>query len=313
MIKIHLSSEAKIGLISILVLAITIWGFNFLKGKNIIKPTDEYYVVFDRIDGLIEAGNVMMQGYKVGNITTIKFDHEHSGKFILRFVLEDRVKLANDSYVKVKQINPLAATSDLEIVPGKSKMYYASGDTIKSVVNKGLADILISLQSKVDNILIGIDSTLHSFNEILTPESRAHLKSGIDNLNSSLEALNSSLNDGGNLHKSFDNIQSVTGNLRSNNEEISAILTHLSKASAALDSADLKSTLDKLDKTLASTRDIMLKINSGEGTMGKLVNDSSLYVILDSTASNLNVLIKDLKEHPKRYVHVSVFGGKKNN
>ncbi len=310
MIKIHFSSEAKIGLISVLVLAITIWGYNFLKGKNIIKPTDEYYVVFDRIDGLIEAGNVMMLGYKVGNIRTIKFDHEHTQKFIVKIELEERVKLSTESYIKVKQINPLAATSDLEIVPGKNNMYYKSGDTLRSVVNKGIAEILISLQSKVENVLIDIDSTLQSFNQILTPESRSHLKSGIENLNASLEAINNSLTNGGSLHKSFDNIQSVTDNLKSNNEEITAILHHLSNVSTTLDSADIKSTLHKLDETLTSTREIMNKINDGDGTIGKLVNDSSLYANLDSTSSNLNVLIKDLKAHPKRYVHVSVFGGK---
>jgi phospholipid/cholesterol/gamma-HCH transport system substrate-binding protein len=306
----HLSREAKIGLIAILVLALTIWGYSFLKGKNILKPTDEYYVVFDRVDGLIEAGNVMMLGYKVGHITAIRYDHEHTGKFFLKFALEDRVKLPKNSYIKVKQINPLASTSDLEIVQSNSTTFYKSGDTLVSVVNKGLADILMSLQSKVDNVLISLDSTLRRVNNILTPESQAQLRSGIENLNSSLGELNKSLATGGNLHSSFDNLQSVTGNLKSKNQEISSALQHLSNVTAALDSADLGNTLLKLDSTLASTHNIMAKINKGEGTFGKLVNDSSLYTTLDSTSSNLNLLIKDLKVHPKKYISFSVFGKK---
>jgi len=308
--KIYFSKEAKIGLIAILVLALTIWGYSFLKGKNILKPTDEYCVVFDRIDGLIEAGNVMMLGYKVGHITAIRFDHEHTGKFILKFALEDRVKIPVNSYIKVKQINPLASTSDLEIVLSNSSAFYKSGDTLVSIINKGLGDILIGLQSKVDNVLISLDSTLRSVNNILTPESQDQLRSGIQNLNSSLSELNKSLSAGGNLHSSFDNLQSLTGNLKSKNKEISSAIQHLSNVTAALDSADLAKTLLKLDSTLSSTHAIMAKINNGEGTLGKLVNDSSLYTSLDSTSSNLNLLIKDLKEHPKKYINVSVFGGK---
>jgi phospholipid/cholesterol/gamma-HCH transport system substrate-binding protein len=306
----QLSKEAKIGLIAILVLALTIWGYSFLKGKNILKPTDEYFVVFDRIDGLIEAGNVMMLGYKVGHITDIQFDHERTGKFILKFALEVRVKLPVNSYIKVKQINPLASTSDLEIVRSNEPTYYKSGDTLVSIVNKGLGDILIGLQSKVDNVLISLDSTLRRVNNILTPESQSQLRSGIENLNSSLGELNKSLSTGGNLHNSFDNLQSVTGNLKSKNKEISSALQHLSNITAELDSADLAKTLLKLDSTLASTHEIMAKINSGEGTFGKLVNDSSLYSTLDSTSSNLNLLIKDLKAHPKKYISFSVFGKK---
>lgn len=308
--NIHFSREAKIGLIAILVLAVTIWGYSFLKGKNILKPTDEYCVVFDRIDGLIEAGNVMMLGYKVGHITSIYFDHERTGKFILKFALEDRVKLPVNSYVKVKQINPLASTSDLEIVLSNSKSYYKSGDTLKSVLNKGLGDVLISLQFKVENVLTSLDSTLRSINNILTPESQKQLRGGIENLNSSLTELNKSLSVGGNLHSSFDNLQSVTGNLKSKNKEISSALQHLSNVTASLDSADLGTTLLKLDSTLALTRNIMAKINNGRGTFGKLVNDSSLYCTLDSTSSNLNSLIKDLKGHPKKYISFSVFGKK---
>jgi phospholipid/cholesterol/gamma-HCH transport system substrate-binding protein len=306
----RLSREVKIGLIAILVLALTIWGFNFLKGKNILSPTDEYYVVFDRTDGLIEAGNVMMLGYKVGNITSIRFDHEHTGKFIIKFVLEERVKLPVNSYIKVKQINPLASTSDLEIVLSNESIYYHPGDTLKSVVKEGLADVLVGLQSKVESALISLDSTLYSVNNILNPESQMRLRNSINNLNSGLEALNSSLSSGGSLHNSFDNLQSVTGNLKSKNQEISSTLQHLSNISADLDSANLKETLLKLDTTLASASGILDKINHGEGTLGKLVNDSSLYANLDSTSNNLNLLLKDFKEHPKRYVNISVFGKK---
>jgi phospholipid/cholesterol/gamma-HCH transport system substrate-binding protein len=112
------------------------------------------------------------------------------------------------------------------------------------------------------------------------------------------------------LNASLSNLKSVTGNLRDNNAAISSTLNNLSSITASLDSADLEGTLHELDSTLIALKNTMAKIDTGAGTMGKLVNDSSLYINLDSTTYHLNLLMKDLKEHPKRYVHFSVFGKK---
>jgi phospholipid/cholesterol/gamma-HCH transport system substrate-binding protein len=306
----HLSKEVKIGLIAIIVLAVTVWGYNFLKGKNILKPTDEYYVEFERIDGLIEAGNVMILGYKVGNIAAIDFDQKNFDKFVIKIALEERIKIPVHSVIKIKQINPLASTSDLEILLSDATDYYKSGDTLQSIPNKALSDVLGSLQIKVENVLIGLDSVLLSVNSILTPESRQHFRESITNLDGSLTALNASLSMGGSLYNSFDNFESVTSNLKSKNQKISSTLDHLSNVSAALDSADLKTTLMRLDTAIASARNIIAKIDAGNGTIGKLVNDSSLYANLDSTTYHLSILLDDLQKQPKKYVHFSLFGKK---
>ena len=306
----HLAKEIKIGIIAIIVFAFSVWGYSFLKGKNIFKPTNSFYVVFDRADGLIESGSVLMKGYKIGNITSLKFDHEKTGKFITKIIIADKVKIPKGSYVKIKQINPLASTSDLEIILGDENNYYVPGDTILSRTATGLSDILIGLQTKVENVLIGIDSMLTSVNKILTPATEDQLRSSIENLHGSLEALNQSLSANGNLQNSFDNLESVTSNLKAKNNKISSTLDHLSNVSSALDSADLKTTLVRLDSTLLAARDILTKVNEGNGTLGKLVNDKSLYTNLDSTSYYLNQLIVDLKKNPNKYVHFSLFGKK---
>jgi phospholipid/cholesterol/gamma-HCH transport system substrate-binding protein len=306
-----LAKEVKIGIIAIIVFAFSIWGFSFLKGKNIFEPTNSYYVVFDRADGLIESGNVLMKGYKIGNITSLKFDHEKTGKFIVKIIVADKVNIPKGSYVKIKQINPLASTSDLEIIFGNENIFYFPGDTISSKTATGFSDILIDLQGKVENVLSGVDSMLSAINAILTPETEDQLRSSIENLHGSLESLNQSLSTNGNLQNSFDNLESITTNLKSKNSKISTTLDHLSNISSALDSADLKTTLMRLDSTLLATKEIMSKVNKGDGTLGKLVNDSSLYTNLDSTSFYLNQLLIDLQKNPKKYVHFSLFG--KNN
>jgi phospholipid/cholesterol/gamma-HCH transport system substrate-binding protein len=306
----HIAKEVKIGIIAIVVFALSIWGFNFLKGKNIFEPTNNYYVVFDRADGLIESGNVVMKGYKIGNITSLKFDHENTGKFIAKIIVADKVSIPKGSYVKIKQINPLASTSDLEIIFTNENTSFAPGDTIPSKTATGLADVLIGLQVKVENVLTGVDSMLSSVNKVLTPETETRLRGSIENLHGTLESLNQSLSANGNLQNSFDNLESVTSNLKSKNSSISSTLDHLSNVSSALDSADLQSTLLRLDSTIVTAKDILSKVNKGDGTLGKLVNDSSLYTNLDSTSFYLNQLLIDLKKSPKKYVHFSLFGKK---
>jgi phospholipid/cholesterol/gamma-HCH transport system substrate-binding protein len=306
----RLAKEVKIGIIAIIVFAFSVWGFNFLKGKNILEPTNSYYVVFDRADGLIESGNVLMKGYKIGNILSLKYDHENTGKFITKIIVADKVNIPKGSYVKIKQVNPLASTSDMEIIFGDESTFFVPGDTIPSKTATGFTDVLAELQVKVENVLTGIDSMLTSVNKILTPETENQLRSSIDNLYGSLKSLNQSLSANGNLQNSFDNLESITTNLKSKNTKISSTLDHLSNVSSALDSADLKTTLLRLDSTLMAAKDIMSKVNHGDGTLGKLVNDSSLYTNLDSTSFYLNQLISDLNKNPKKYVHFSLFGKK---
>ncbi len=306
----QLSKEIKIGIVAIIVLAISVWGFNFLKGTNILKPTDEYYIIFDRVDGLIESGNVMYQGYKVGNITSLYFDNKGSGKFRVKIVLEERINIPLNSIVKIKQVNPLASTSDLEIIFSNNTQFHHSGDTLSSGVDVGLTDIVSGLVPQLQRAIGSLDTILLSVNSVFTPIEQDKFRKSISNLEATLSSLNKSLAADGSLGKSFDNLESITGTLRDNNENISSTLGNLSGITAALDSADLEYTLLKLDSTLASLYNTLSKIDEGEGTIGMLVNDTSLYVNLDSTAYHLNLLLKDLQENPKRYVHFSVFGKK---
>ncbi len=305
-----ISKEVKIGLIAIGVLAMSLWGYNFLKGKNIFKSTDDYYVVFDRADGLIESGNVMLQGYKIGKITSLKFDYENTGKFCVKIVLEEKVKIPLHSVVMIKKVNPLASTSDLEIIFSESDLYHVSGDTLASEIGGGIMDKIGDVVPKIESILHGIDTVLISLNRVLTPESENDLRESISYLNTSLTSLGKSLSENGSLNNSFKNLEQVTENLNSKNEQISTSLDNLASISSSIDSADIGSTLKTLDSTLISVRNIMKKIEAGEGTMGKFINDSSLYTNLDSTSYHLDLLIKDLQENPNRYVQVSVFGKK---
>jgi len=305
-----LSKEVKIGLIAVLALLVAVWGFNFLKGKNILKPTDEYYIVFDRVDGLIESGNVMYQGYKVGNITSLFFDSQKSGKFRVKIVIEENLNIPLGTVVKIKQVNPLASTADLELVFSNETQYHHPGDTLISGTASGISDIISGIVPKLQESITNIDSVLISINNIMTAATEEKLRKSIASLESSLASLNASLLPGGNLGKSFSNLEAVTGTLKESNDKIAGTINNLSSITADLDSADLETILIRTDSTILALKSMLVKIDEGTGTMGMLVNDPSLYANLDSTAYHLSMLMKDLKDHPKRYVHFSVFGKK---
>lgn len=306
----QISKEVKIGAISIGIFAISVWGFSFLKGKNLFESTNEYYVIFERVDGLIESGNVVFQGYKIGSISALEFEPDHKEKFRVKVAIDKKLKIPLNSIIKINKVNPLASTSDLEISFSNAKTYHQAGDTLLSGSSKGMADYVSEYQAKFDNILAGLDSTLQATSRILDEEGQKNLQESLNSLNIAFKSLEKSLGPNGSLTQSLDNFESITSNLAGKNEEISSSIDHLSKVTASLDSADIGKTITKLDTTLLTLNKMMSKMNEGEGSMGKLLNDSSLYRNLDSTSYYLSILMKDMQENPKRYVHFSLFGKK---
>lgn len=309
-----ISREAKTALIAIGIIAITIWGFNFLKGKNIIKPTDEYYVVYDDIEGIIESGTVFYKGFKVGNINGIAFDPENPGKkFVVKFILEQRMKIPVKSRVIAKQSNPIVTTKDLEIEFYDTTVYYKPGDTLIAAYDPGIMGILEPLQNQFDITIEKLNATLQALDNTLNEETQANIRKSVAAVHESLVSLKNMLAPNGEISKSVSNIESVTSNIKKNNDKINESVDHFKNISADLDSANLAQTLAKLDSTLAATYAIMDKINNSEGSAGLLINDSALYVNLAAATASLDSLLSDMKEHPKRYVHFSVFGKKEKS
>lgn len=305
-----ISNEIKTALIAITVLVLTIWGYSFLKGKNIFKPTDEYYAVYDKIDGLIESGNVNIKGYKVGSITQIKFDHKKSGKFIVKFVLEERVRIPMYSRAVITSSSLIAPAKDIIIELSGENTFHKPGDTLLTDFDEGLLGVIDPLKNKTEELVDKIDQAVTSLNNTLNEDTQKSLKSSIKSLDVAINQFERSIRPGGDLHTSFGNLKDVTQVLKNKNEQIAELIENLHAISDSISSANLQQTLLKLDSTLQATEEIMAKINNGEGTAGMLINDSSLYVNLSNSANSLDLLLKDLNEHPGRYVHVSVFGKK---
>ena len=305
-----IAREAKIGIVAIITIAIVLWGWNFLKGINIFTSTDKYYAVYGDIRGLIESGVVNLNGYKVGHVSEIRFDKDDVSRIIVEVSLEEKVKLPAGTALLIKGSSLVSGIKDLRIILGKGPGFHVPGDTLIAATEFEITDLIGPIKNKVEAVINQIDSTLAAVNGILDPSTRQHLKSTLADLSHSTAQLSTSLKTGGKLDQSFDNLASITGNLKDNNDNLANTLQNFSAISDSLEKADIKALVEKADHTFNELDGIMAKINKGEGTAGKLVSNDSVYENLNSALFSLDSLLINVRKNPKRYVHFSVFGKK---
>lgn len=303
-----IQKETKIGIIALLIIAFFVWGFNFLKGKNILSSNDSFYSIYNNIDGLEEASPVFVSGFKVGVVESIKLHKTQKDKIIVKFSVEEDLKLPVNTQATIYSATLIAGKA-IKLQLANSDQFYKNGDTIPGTLEQDivstLSDELLPVKNKIENLVVSIDSVLAIFDN----ERKEDLKNSLDNIEKITAELNNAL-EKDKLANIINNVESITSNLKNNNEQISAILTNFSNISDSLEQANIKTTILNANKTLAEFSEISYKINNGEGTFGMLINNDSLYNNLNNLAADLDSLVIDLNENPKRYVHFSLFGKK---
>lgn len=305
-----ISREIKIGLVALVTVVLTVWGINFLKGINVLKPTEKYYGVYSNVKGLITSAVVYLNGYKVGNVSQIEFDKENLDKIIVEISLAVKVKLPTNTTMVLRSGSIISGTKDVDLVLGKGPGYYESGDTLLSRVQVELSDYIDPIRSQVESLVRSVDTVMLALGDLMDKKTRKNLQETISGLNVAVNSLRSSLQPSGSLSQSFTNLASLTENLKKSNAEISTVLQNFSAISDSLRQADLKAMIAHADETFSNVSGLLEKISQGEGTAGQLVVNDSLYINLNSALASLDSLLIDLREHPKRYVHLSVFGRK---
>jgi phospholipid/cholesterol/gamma-HCH transport system substrate-binding protein len=307
------SNETKVGILAAFAITLLILGFNFLKGRNLMAKKDTIYAVFPKVDGLSTSDAIRMNGLQIGNVTEMEEGDQDLTTVVVGFHLTRDINIPDDSYATINA-NPLGATS-VNIIKGTSKTFIENGDTLRTVVAAGmLDDIKKSLSPVMDNVngtLTSVDSLVEQIGMVLDPATRAHLQKTMSNLATATSQLNEMLDTkNGPLANTLRNVSSITGNLKQQNDSINRVISNAGTLTEKLAALDLEKTLTKVQSTLDNLNATLQQINKGQGTAGKLVNDPKLYQNLNSTANSLNILLQDLRLHPKRYINVSVFGRK---
>ncbi|HDP75730.1 MAG TPA: MCE family protein [Bacteroidales bacterium] len=315
--KLKLTRETKIGLFALTILVVMFWGVNFLKGKNIFSTNHVYYAIFKSVDGLKNTDAVLINGFKVGLVKNIEFHDLKSGRFRVTLLVNKKYCLPRNTTAKLVSTNIMGGKAiKLEVAP--DSLYYEPGDTLPTSIEIGLLDQLAyqmsPVKEKAEVMMNEIAKTLVVLQKVLNDENQKNLSEGIENLKRSLQNI-ASLSAGldtlvnspkGSIRISLNNIESISTNIRKNNSDITNAIKNLSSISDSLSKAKLYSTLVKLDSSLNQLQQVVTKVNSGEGTLGKLVNNDTLYHNLESASQQLELLINDIKANPKRYVNFSI-------
>jgi phospholipid/cholesterol/gamma-HCH transport system substrate-binding protein len=311
---VKIPNEVKVGILITAALAALLWGLNYLKGKDVFTSRNKYYAVYSSVDGLVASNPVLMNGYRIGIVNDISFMPDNSGRLLVSLLVEKDVFVSRNSVAKIYN-SDLIGTKALRIDLGNNTDRLEDGDTLVAELEQGLADKvgkeLGPLREKTEALVVSIDSMVTMLKTVFDPNTRNNLQSGIGHMNNTLASFDEMMNsDKGKLKIMIDNLASITTNLKENNAQITNILNNLSQVSDTLAGEHFANTIRKAEEVMEQTNEIMSKINSGEGSLGQLVNDKGLYNNLDSTATSLDALLKDMKDNPKRYVHFSVFGKK---
>jgi phospholipid/cholesterol/gamma-HCH transport system substrate-binding protein len=309
----NISNETKIGALAAVAIVFLILGFNFLKGTSLNTKHTQYYAVFHDISGLATGNPVSINGKQIGTVSST--DGGRNMRLItVTMSINLPVDIPNNS---VAIIDPsLLGTTTLEIHLGDSPQFYKDGDTISTEAKGGLFDAafqkLDPVLYEVKNAVGSLDSLLGTVNSVFDDKTKNNIKGTMDNLQKSSANLEILLNtQTGALAKTLDNVSSFTGGLKDNNEKINHVMSNLDATTTTLSKLDLEKTLDSLDLTINTLKRVVTKINSDTtGTLGKLINNDHLYDNLTSTSNKLNLLLDDVRLHPKRYISISVFGKK---
>jgi phospholipid/cholesterol/gamma-HCH transport system substrate-binding protein len=325
--------ETQLGILAFFVIALSIWGYTFMKGRNILKKTKTVYVKYDSVDQLEVANSIFVKGFKIGTVNNIEIDPEDKRSLLVTLTIEEDLGIPKDAVAYI--VNPsIAGSREIRIDFDKACSgpdCIESGDYLKGG-NIGLLGASIE-KTEIDEYvkLLGnsfsglLDSLKKSGGDINASESVNDLQTTLKNLAESSKRLNHILgNSSSKISNTMSHLESVSQNLSANNEKIDRILSNLDNVTEQLKTANLPqtvesikgtfektgTTVEELDVTIKELKGVIAKINSGEGTLGKLSKDDKLYDSLEDASSNLNALLEDLKENPKRYVNFSVFGKK---
>lgn len=305
-----ISRELKTGAVAIAIIALFIWGYNYMKGLNLFDaPSKTYFTEFSDVQGLNAASIVSLSGVEVGKVVAVTFnsDPKKRGWLIVEFSVDTDLEFSKNSVAKIYSASLMGGKS-LALVPSYEGEIakpgdYLPGETEADVITS-VSENLKPLFEKAGNAVVSADSLLVGINEIMDAKTRADLKSSIAQLNATISNFNA-------ISKNVNDMVATNkvkiGNTLTNAESMTS---NFAKLSDSLANSNLSATIKNLETTVNSLNGILANAESGKGTLGKLLKDEEMYNNLTSASNELDELLREMKLNPKRFVHFSLFGKK---
>lgn len=305
-----MSRELKTGIIALIVIALGIWGYNFLKGQDIFTSgSRKFFIEYDNVNGLSKTSAVTINGLQVGKVNNIAFHSEaqKKGKLLVEILVSNNFEFSKNSVAKIYSAG-LMGGQNIKIIPSYEGDNAVSGDYLKGGIESdlfaSLGNQLDPIKSKLDNVLVSADSLLVGLNQVLDKKAR-------ESLNRSLIGLEGTISDVRKTLASVNGLVAVSKNsLNATLANTEKITTDFSKVSEDLTQANLGGTVKNLEATLANVNSLLANVKNGKGTLGKLMSDDKMYTNLTNASKEMEELLREMKLNPKRFVHFSLFGKK---
>ena len=298
MIKVR--NEIKIALVAVAGIVALFIGMNFLKGTNLFTGSKTYYFAFDDISGLTKSSPIYASGYQVGLVKDIIFDYSHKNKTKVISEMDKQMEIptGTTAFISSDVLGNIKVT--LNIAPNRGQ-FIQEGGLIPGDIDRGPMGEVTSMIPAVKQMLPKLDSILLSLNQLLADPAIASSVHNVQDMTANLTKTSHELNTiVAKLNREIPGVVAKTN----------TILDHSETFTANLSQVDVATTMRKVDEAMADVKAVTAKINSNEGTLGLLMRDPSLYNQINTTVRSADSLMVNIRQHPKRYVHFSIFGRK---
>ncbi len=308
-----ISNETKVGILTITGLTILILGFNYLKGRDMFSHDKKIYAVFSNLGYLSKSNEVKINGLVIGKVYDLNAKDKNINGIVATINLTRDVNIPRDSKASIS--SPLIGSSQIVVEKGVATDYLQPGDTLQTKVDSGiLDDVKAQLTPTLTKFRLTLDSlniVLGSMNKVLNSDAKDNLQHTMANLSQASNSLNALLDlKTGPMAKTLNNAVSITESLKKNTDTFTTTLSNAKKFSERLARIQLQPTIDSLNTAISLLKGAIKKIASKDGTLGALINDKAIYNKLYDAILSAEILIDDLRAHPKRYVNISLFGKK---
>ncbi len=315
---VKLSKEFKIGIVVIISLALLYWGFNFLKGEDVFTNERIFIAVYNDVAGLDKANPVTINGLTVGQVRDMYFSRDGNSNVVIELIVRNSIPIPDNSIARIAN-SDLLGSKTVEIVLGNSTNFAQSHDTLPSEVQTSIKEEvsrqLKPLKIKVEGLFVSIDSVITMLNDLFSKSNTDNISKTVTHLRVSFENLerttgtldNLMTEERSRIDRILINVEAITLNLKNNEDKLNSIFDNFSAISDTLAKAKLSETIGKVHSTMNEFSEISKKINAGEGSLGMLINNDSLYIELEKSSRDLNLLLEDIRLNPKKYVKISVF------
>ena len=305
-----ISKEVKVALLGVVAITALFFGYRFLKGTDFFSSTKKYYVIYPNVDGLMVSGPVLLNGIRVGVVQDMKLLLDDNNKIKVGITVQEGVQVG-DSTIASLTSSDLLGGKAITLYMRPNNVRYKGGETLIPHVERSITTMLTE---KAMPVLGQVDSTLIRFNSLLNADAKRNIQSIIANTNATTELLRTTmLANQRNVNTITANVSALSTSLRKTEEKFSQLASNLNSIADTLRQAPMTEMIRNTNQTVQEAQAAISKLNKtlseSNGTVGRLMNDDSLYANMNASTQSLNALLQDLKANPKRYVHFSLIGG----